>query len=69
MRPRSASPLGEPRLTLTLPVLKAAERVEFLVLDGERASVVRQVVQGALDPFRLPAQTVQPTRMASWSGC
>ena len=54
-------PLGEHRLTLTLPVLNAAERIEFLVLDGERASVVRQVVHGALDPFRLPAQAVRPT--------
>lgn len=52
--------LGEHRLTLTLPVLNAAARVEFLILDGEKAQVVRSVVHGALDPFRLPAQLVRP---------
>ncbi|CAN5903479.1 6-phosphogluconolactonase [soil metagenome] len=52
--------LGEHRLTLTVPVLNAAARLEFLILDGEKAPVVRSVVRGALDPFRLPAQLVRP---------
>ncbi len=53
--------LGEHRLTFTAPVINAARRIEFLILDGKKANVVRSVVQGALDPFRLPAQLVRPT--------
>lgn len=53
-------PAGEPRLTLTVPVLNAARRVEFLALGEGKADVVRAVVHGARDPFRLPAQLVRP---------
>jgi 6-phosphogluconolactonase len=52
--------LGEPRITLTLPVVNAAARVEALVLGAEKAPVVRKVLRGPLDPFRLPAQFVRP---------
>lgn len=51
---------GEPRVTLTVPVLNAARRVELLATGTEKAEVVRAVVRGALDPFRLPAQLVRP---------
>lgn len=51
---------GEYRITFTLPVLKAARRVEFLIVGADKAEVVRAVVQGPLDPFRLPAQNVRP---------
>lgn len=53
-------PTGERRLSLTLPALNAAARVEFLALGRGKAPVVRAVVGGALDPFRLPAQLVGP---------
>lgn len=53
-------PLGEWRLTLTLPVLNAAAEVEFLALGAGKAEIVRTVVRGPLDPLRLPAQLVRP---------
>lgn len=45
------------RMTLTLPVLDAAEYVLFLVCGSEKASVLREVLEGASDP-PLPAQVV-----------
>lgn len=51
---------GEPRVTLTVPALNGARRVDFLVTGAGKARVVGRVVRGALDPFRLPAQLVRP---------
>jgi 6-phosphogluconolactonase len=47
------------RMTLTLPVLEAAERLLFLVIGPEKASVLRLVLFGNADR-ELPAQMVQP---------
>jgi 6-phosphogluconolactonase len=52
--------LGEPRVTFTLPVVNAAARVEMFVVGADKANVVRAVLEGPLDPFRLPAQLVCP---------
>jgi 6-phosphogluconolactonase len=52
--------LGEPRVTITFPVVNAAARVEMFVVGGAKADVVRKVLRGPLDPFRLPAQLVRP---------
>jgi 6-phosphogluconolactonase len=50
---------GTRRMTLTLPVLESAERVLFLVIGAEKASMLRLVLCG--DTAReLPAQMVQP---------
>ena len=53
-------PLGEPRISLTVPVLNAAARVEMIVMGRDKARIVRQVLRGPLDPFRIPAQLVRP---------
>lgn len=53
-------PEGEPRITLTLPVLNAAARVEMIVPGASKADVVWTVLRGPIDPFRHPAQLVRP---------
>ncbi|MDB4951798.1 MAG: 6-phosphogluconolactonase [Gemmatimonadetes bacterium] len=53
-------PLGEWRITLTVPVLNAARRVEFIAPGAEKAAIVRTAVRGPIDPFRIPAQLVRP---------
>lgn len=52
--------MGEPRVTFTFPLVNAAARVEMFVVGGGKAEVVRKVLRGPLDPFRLPAQLVRP---------
>ncbi|MFL5383614.1 MAG: 6-phosphogluconolactonase [Longimicrobiaceae bacterium] len=52
--------LGEPRITFTFPVVNAAARVEMFVVGEGKAEVLRKVLRGPLDPFRLPAQLVRP---------
>ncbi len=49
------------RLTLTPPVLNAARHVLFMVSGATKAELVREVLEGAADPNRLPAQIIKPT--------
>ncbi|HEU4884775.1 MAG TPA: 6-phosphogluconolactonase [Longimicrobium sp.] len=53
-------PLGEPRLTLTLPVLNAAARIELPVMGAAKAVIAWTVLRGPIDPFRFPAQFLRP---------
>jgi 6-phosphogluconolactonase len=53
-------PLGEWRLSLTAPAVNAAARVEVLALGAGKAEVVRKVLAGPRDPFRLPMQLIRP---------
>jgi 6-phosphogluconolactonase len=53
-------PEGEWRVSLTYPVLNAARRIEFLVFGEAKRERVRQVLRGARDPVRIPAQAVRP---------
>jgi 6-phosphogluconolactonase len=49
------------RITMTAPLLNAAAEILFLVTGGEKASVLRQVVEGPREPHELPAQLIAPT--------
>jgi 6-phosphogluconolactonase len=63
-RNRLAAPAlneGELRVTLTVPVLNASRRLDFLVTGADKAARLRGVLQGALDPLRIPAQLVRPS--------
>lgn len=53
-------PLGEPRITITLPVVNAAAHVEMLAPGADKAAVVHKVLRGPRDPARIPAQGVSP---------
>ncbi len=48
------------RVTLTAPCINAAALVVFQAAGAAKAGVVREVVHGARDPERLPAQLIQP---------
>lgn len=56
--PNYSPRLGKFRLTLTFPVLNAAEEVIFLVSGSDKAETLRQVLEGP--PGQFPAQGVQP---------
>jgi 6-phosphogluconolactonase len=53
-------PLGEPRITLTLPVLNAAACIELPVMGADKAVIAWTVLRGPIDPFRFPVQFLRP---------
>jgi 6-phosphogluconolactonase len=48
------------RVTLTPVVINAAAEVTFLVSGGEKAVMLRRVLEGPYEPDELPAQVVSP---------
>jgi 6-phosphogluconolactonase len=50
------------RLTVTLPLLNQGQTVAFLVAGEGKADILREVLTGAFDPDRLPAQLVRPEK-------
>jgi 6-phosphogluconolactonase len=53
-------PEGEWRVTLTVPALNSARRVDFLAFGADKARTLRSVLRAARDPLRLPAELVAP---------
>jgi 6-phosphogluconolactonase len=56
--PNFSPRLGKFRMTLTYPVLNAAEEVIFLVSGADKAETLRQVLEGP--PGQFPAQGIKP---------
>ena len=48
------------RVTLTPVIINQAATVAFLVAGAAKAGVLKEVLQGAFDPQRLPAQLIHP---------
>lgn len=48
------------RITMTLPLINAAQTVMFLVSGEGKAERIRQVLHGDQDPQGVPAQAIQP---------
>ena len=57
---------NEPRVTLTFPVINAARRVEVLLLEPEKAELVRKVVAGEGNVEELPARGIAPHGPVVW---
>lgn len=51
--------LGEYRLTLTVPLINRAAHIVFLISGESKAAVLRDVVEGAYQPHRLPSQFIR----------
>jgi 6-phosphogluconolactonase len=52
---------AHPRLTLTYPVLNAAQLVVFLVSGADKARALREVLQGQESCQNIPARCVKPS--------
>jgi 6-phosphogluconolactonase len=52
--------LGEPRVSLSMRTINFARVVRMLLPDADQAGLVAKLLEGPLDPFRLPAQLVRP---------
>lgn len=53
--------LSANRLTLTAPILNRGKAILFLVAGTDKAAALQAVLEGPLDPERVPAQLIRPT--------
>lgn len=47
------------RITMTVPAINHSRNIAFFVAGGSKAQVVNDIIHGARDPERLPAQLIQ----------
>ena len=52
------APDGSDRLTLTFPELRRARRLMFLAVGEGKAAILQEILEGPLQPKRLPSQTL-----------
>ena len=64
--PAIAPEAGEPRVTLSFASINAAANVRMLLPAARQSGMVRRLLLGPLDPFRLPAQLVRPRAGVQW---
>jgi len=50
------------RITLTSVIVNDARNIAFLVSGADKADALSVVLNGPFDPYRYPAQTIQPTQ-------
>ncbi len=48
------------RITLTPPAINRAKLVAFVVSGAEKASILRETLEGEREPARIPAQLIEP---------
>jgi 6-phosphogluconolactonase len=48
------------RLTMTFPMLNSAANIIFLIAGEEKAPAVKEILEGAFQPDRYPAQGIDP---------
>ncbi|CAN5868053.1 6-phosphogluconolactonase [soil metagenome] len=60
------SKLETVRITLTIPVLKAAKAVSFLVAGEGKAEALKKVLEEDADPRDYPSKFVQPAGELNW---
>ena len=54
--------LAAHRITITFPVLESAYAVWVLAVGERKAAIVREALEGPMDPRRLPVQAARPTQ-------
>lgn len=64
--PNFVPKLETTRLTFTPPLINAAREVAFLAAGENKAQRLAEVVEGPLEPERLPSQTVRPEGGPLW---
>jgi 6-phosphogluconolactonase len=54
--------LAAHRITITFPVLESAYAVWVLAVSERKAAIVREALEGPMDPRRLPVQAARPSQ-------
>jgi 6-phosphogluconolactonase len=58
--------LDTTRITLTVPVINAAQAIIFLVAGEDKAEALEEILEGDADPRAYPAKLIQPLGGPKW---